>query len=661
MSNSNDFVDKYGGKTDGSDNSSKFLGAVKQISANGGGNLTFPEGTFIFNSEVVFDGIFNVTITGEKGTVIKKNSSYVGQGIWTFNNSFKVSVRDLCFEGYTTDTVNSHWGDDGVLFVHGSDIDVYDCFFRNFGDSALRIRSRYFSVKPLFVEMDRIRVERNTFENVQQTSNTQGGTSNYIFKDNIAISLKGSFKFASEIQGSGRQIISGNIVEHADKGIEIMSGTNLIISDNIISNCIYGIFMYSNINLSTTENPAFPWGNINVHDNNITNCKVGIGTKNAPYKGGKTFVLKGIRIKDNIMDYCDKGISLNTGYFYGSKIINNSISNCDNIAIQLYPKADNFIQPAFCYINNMDNSRNCIRIEALITGIYKGLLGNGVTVIFANNGVNSSLSVSAVQSCITVVLETDSTGKIKSTLNDVITAFNASPIVNTDFAAYLCEGGIGTTICSACTETLGNGFNLISEDFEISGNDILGNNLESALGVSIDTDINSTRNLKNFKLNNNNVYGYTNSGSKALMLDNIDTLNIYNNDFKNPATFRGCTDIFLKDNNISGDNLTLDFYASKGINPSNIVLHRNKITTNNGTTSIRYNAVCTNIEEIDNVISSNISRNGTVPFIKTKGIGSPEGVIYGSCGSEYTRLDGGLSTCKYIKETATTNTGWVAK
>lgn len=42
------------------------------------------------------------------------------------------------------------------------------------------------------------------------------------------------------------------------------------------------------------------------------------------------------------------------------------------------------------------------------------------------------------------------------------------------------------------------------------------------------------------------------------------------------------------------------------------------------------------------------------------GNGSPEGVLTASPGSEYRRLDGGIGTFKYQKQTGTGNTGWVA-
>jgi len=43
------------------------------------------------------------------------------------------------------------------------------------------------------------------------------------------------------------------------------------------------------------------------------------------------------------------------------------------------------------------------------------------------------------------------------------------------------------------------------------------------------------------------------------------------------------------------------------------------------------------------------------------GTGSPETNITAGVGSIYHRLDGGASTSFYVKESGTSNTGWIAK
>ena len=53
-----------------------------------------------------------------------------------------------------------------------------------------------------------------------------------------------------------------------------------------------------------------------------------------------------------------------------------------------------------------------------------------------------------------------------------------------------------------------------------------------------------------------------------------------------------------------------------------------------------------------------ITNNGVVWHA---GAGSPEGVLAAPAGSLYTRTDGGPGKTLYVKETASGNTGWVAK
>jgi hypothetical protein len=43
------------------------------------------------------------------------------------------------------------------------------------------------------------------------------------------------------------------------------------------------------------------------------------------------------------------------------------------------------------------------------------------------------------------------------------------------------------------------------------------------------------------------------------------------------------------------------------------------------------------------------------------GTGTPESVVTAVVGATYRRLDGGANTTLYVKESGTSNTGWVAK
>lgn len=45
----------------------------------------------------------------------------------------------------------------------------------------------------------------------------------------------------------------------------------------------------------------------------------------------------------------------------------------------------------------------------------------------------------------------------------------------------------------------------------------------------------------------------------------------------------------------------------------------------------------------------------------TSGVGTPENAVTATVGSLYLRTDGGAGTALYVKESGTSNTGWVAK
>jgi hypothetical protein len=61
------------------------------------------------------------------------------------------------------------------------------------------------------------------------------------------------------------------------------------------------------------------------------------------------------------------------------------------------------------------------------------------------------------------------------------------------------------------------------------------------------------------------------------------------------------------------------------------------------------------------VTATSFVSTGTVSTQWISGTGSPEGIVVASKGCLFSRTDGGASTCFYVKETASGNTGWVAK
>ena len=55
------------------------------------------------------------------------------------------------------------------------------------------------------------------------------------------------------------------------------------------------------------------------------------------------------------------------------------------------------------------------------------------------------------------------------------------------------------------------------------------------------------------------------------------------------------------------------------------------------------------------------STDTLTPVSLSYGYGSPEGIISANAGSLYTNLDGGASLTLYVKESGSSDTGWIAK
>jgi len=78
------------------------------------------------------------------------------------------------------------------------------------------------------------------------------------------------------------------------------------------------------------------------------------------------------------------------------------------------------------------------------------------------------------------------------------------------------------------------------------------------------------------------------------------------------------------------------------------------VTTSNGTTFVNRFSVL-----LDGTIMQGPPGPGSVTY--STGTGSPEGVVSARIGSLFLRQDGGAGTTLYVKESGTSNTGWVAK
>jgi len=87
------------------------------------------------------------------------------------------------------------------------------------------------------------------------------------------------------------------------------------------------------------------------------------------------------------------------------------------------------------------------------TAVDAGSGGNEIQVQFVNSGSGKSLTVEVTGKTITVTLATDSSGKITSTVDDIVSAING----DSGASALVTASGSGTTTVSAGSVTLAGG------------------------------------------------------------------------------------------------------------------------------------------------------------------------------------------------------------
>lgn len=152
----------------------------------------------------------------------------------------------------------------------------------------------------------------------------------------------------------------------------------------------------------------------------------------------------------------------------------------------------------------------------------------------------------------------------------------------------------------------------------------------------------------------------------------IDNLNVTGAHTYICSFLGNAVNVSLGKTNSSGDALEsiLRVYANDTI--SNLILQEAFIDNTDSIALIRNNGEITTSHIGVYSGDVNTEYNGTRPVLEivsgdfnspiiSKGLGSPESSVTAGIGSMYHRLDGGANTSLYIKESGTSNTGWIAK
>ena len=289
---------------DDSDAINKALLALKN-----GDTLFFPAGIYDLDQSIRRDGLNNITIAGESGSMLRKSSRFKGEYIFYIRFSNHVTVEGLSFEGLTQDTDLVRWGEQGLFMGSTRDSRIRNNTFRNFGDACLRVTTS--SSDPLKgVNSHNIMVEHNRFINCTQVTTTQvvegyGGTENITAQWNYFDGLKGSLKLCSREPVSNGKVLNNIFASGKGNAIEVCSYSNIEVAGNyIIDNQKYAINYY--------ENRPFPWDNHWIHNNVIDGSLAGIGfwglQLNSDYGA-----IKNVNIENNCFANIQGGANLHPG------------------------------------------------------------------------------------------------------------------------------------------------------------------------------------------------------------------------------------------------------------------------------------------------------------------------------------------------------------
>jgi hypothetical protein len=154
--------------------------------------------------------------------------------------------------------------------------------------------------------------------------------------NNIGVHIKGSFKFATRLEGASNLIIFNNTVTSAgstsgiptNNGFEIEGYKNMIITENTLS---HGQGVGIVIRSSQTENalqPAYNWGNVSVVSNYITDYRQAIYISNLPNHGDKSLATaSNINVSMNRIDNMWNGTEQGVIHFVGKQFSQCSATN----------------------------------------------------------------------------------------------------------------------------------------------------------------------------------------------------------------------------------------------------------------------------------------------------------------------------------------------
>lgn len=309
-------------------------------------NLTivFPGGDYDIEGTIKLANYDGLTLEGDKSSLIPSRilkgaefgnriNGMIGSprpyAMFDFSFGDSLSVRNLEFEGQTSSIYTpKKWWDDGIYVGSSYNTRIQNNRFSNFGDGALIIVTHPEDTSDIINSGD-IEVSGNHFYNVVQTSTTsaKGGSSNYNFVNNVGVHIKGSFKFATRVEGAINLNILNNTVTSAgatsgistNNGLEIEGYKNVMISGNTLSSG-QGVGITIRSSQMEQSQGAYDWGDISVKNNHIINYRQAVYISNLPSPVDESLaVASNIDVSNNQIDNMWNGKKQGVIHFVGEQ------------------------------------------------------------------------------------------------------------------------------------------------------------------------------------------------------------------------------------------------------------------------------------------------------------------------------------------------------
>ena len=198
-----------------------------------GGTILIPDGEYIIEDTIEFDGLENITFKGNSNTVLKCLEGTRILGL-KFTNCKNITFENLTFDGNNTITAPNQYGNTMLSYANGSTgLKVNNCRFYNCTDVAIQDRTQPFTgdeVQPTDVKIANSIITNCHFEDCKMSYITKtGGARNIIYTNNTHYRCMLGFKLdgeAYDLYTSPKQY----------KYYDTKCG-NVVVSNNTFNNC----------------------------------------------------------------------------------------------------------------------------------------------------------------------------------------------------------------------------------------------------------------------------------------------------------------------------------------------------------------------------------------------------------------------------------------